>query len=119
MSDEFWTMFNNASNTLQTNSNQIKELGKREKEIIYRERLGNAFKELTSLIPELKNQKCISRLMILERAVYRINQLQGNELTLTQEKQLLIKENINLKRMVHTYSNPTKTFPSPTSSFTL
>lgn len=113
-------MFNNTQTQAETeNSTETKELGKREKEIIYRGRMGSLFKELNALVPELKNQKCASRLLILEKTIHLINQLQTNQMILHQEKVNLAQENFQLKQLIHAYSNSTNTFPSPTKSFTL
>jgi hypothetical protein len=123
MSDEFWTMFINTQK-IECSQDQIpskdtKEMGKREKEIIYRGRLGLLFKELNGMVPDLSSQKSVSRVLILEKTIQLIQQLKTSQMIMHQEKMNLAAENIQLKQLVHAYSNTTKTFPSPTNSFTL
>lgn len=96
---------------------EVKELGKREKEIIYRGKMGALFKELNYLISS--NRKCSnSRLSVLEKSIDYIQNLKSEHSIVREENIQLKEENARLRQLIQAqYSTSmTSILPSPPST---
>jgi hypothetical protein len=103
------------SNDDQVNDDK-KELGKREKEIIYRGKIGALFKELNNLIPLYR--KCNnSRLSVLEKAINYIQKLKSEFKQLKEENSRLRQENSRLDQIIRNQGvHSNVVIPSPCHS---